>query len=1228
MIEDLGLRESMKNSTIALSAQAYKLTANAFGNRFYTIFSRFACTAIPAFTGAAFFANCFPLWLPTLPVPAAARFNFPIQKLFPIIFLSLLMKFLLPLAALMRAVKRLIVLMLLVAVTPLGFAANYSPCAAEGHAHASAFLAADPGTWTFATPNGTPVSRHECAFVEANGKFYLLGGRSNRPVNIYNPTTNTWTQSSALPKNAQGQTLYLHHFQAVSLNGLIYVVGAFIGDYPNETPVPNVYIYNPTTNVWAIGPSIPQGRRRGSAGVVVYNQKIYLIGGITNGHTSGFVKWLDEFDPATGIWRTLPDANFARDHFHAAVVGNKLYAAGGRRTSGATGQVFSLTVREVDVFDFGTRQWLPYPNGMAPIPTQRAGTTVAVLGGEVVVIGGESGNNTGDLAHNQAEALNPATGTWRSLAPLNTGRHGTQALVYGGKIYIAAGSGKRGGSPELNSLESFSFGEPVFTQWTQRAPALGKRAEGQSIRYNDKIYVFNGFAPGLVINNSNEAYNPTANQWTALAPMPKDPQGKPYAVTHNGIALVDNTIWIVGGRVGNVPGPVTDKVWIYNITTNSWSPGPTLPAPRAGGGLVRLGRRLHLFGGFGPSACNSDKGDHFAYDLDNPGAGWRNILAPLPNPRNHFGTAAIGGKIYAIGGQYGHDCGGGLDVKLVHVYDAATNTWAQKKDLPYANSHLEPGTFALDGTILVVGGESNGRNVLRYNPSADTWTVFDQVPVALIAPSAKVVNNTFVVSHGGAPNTENSQNTTWVKTIARSKSNLLSFWTNGLSVAAPTGGSSITKKMLLWTHTGTTPYAVNAAGAPAWLKIQAGPGTTDETGAEVTLTFNPAGLSPGTYGYTLTAAAAGYTNATSTISFTVQNTTNPAPVVTNPGAQTSGQGEAVTLQIKATGATPLTYAATGLPPGLGINGSTGLISGTVSTAAVTGSAYNVQVSVTDGGSPGRTTAVSFTWTVMPAATQVLARINAGGPAVSTNGIAWGASQYFTGGKSYTNVNVTGIAGTANDAVYLTEYSATTNLGGFSFALPVPAGAASYTVKLHFAEIYWGATGGGPGGTGKRVFSVNFEGGTPELVNYDIFAEVGAMTAVVKTFGVTVSDGTLNISFTASVDQPKISAIEVFGPAPTSSVAARTAAATDPAGQSHGWHLYPNPARDRVTLALGADASLPARILLVNPLGQTLREVRKTAPGNLDWNLRDLPAGLYYVVVQGPGSTERHKLVKQ
>ncbi|NUS10683.1 MAG: M4 family peptidase [Streptomyces sp.] len=81
--------------------------------------------------------------------------------------------------------------------------------------------------------------------------------------------------------------------------------------------------------------------------------------------------------------------------------------------------------------------------------------------------------------------------------------------------------------------------------------------------------------------------------------------------------------------------------------------------------------------------------------------------------------------------------------------------------------------------------------------------------------------------------------------------------------------------------------------------------------------------------------------------------------VTNPGSQTSTVGTAVSLQISASSSNSgtLTYAATGLPTGLSISGSTGAISGTPTTAGT----YSSTVTVTD--STGATGTASFTWTV-------------------------------------------------------------------------------------------------------------------------------------------------------------------------------------------------------------------------------------------------------------------------
>jgi hypothetical protein len=85
--------------------------------------------------------------------------------------------------------------------------------------------------------------------------------------------------------------------------------------------------------------------------------------------------------------------------------------------------------------------------------------------------------------------------------------------------------------------------------------------------------------------------------------------------------------------------------------------------------------------------------------------------------------------------------------------------------------------------------------------------------------------------------------------------------------------------------------------------------------------------------------------------------------VTNPGNQTATVGTAASVQIVATDSAPgqtLTYSATGLPAGLSINATSGLISGTPSAAGTT----NTTVTVRDG--TGATGTTSFTWTINPA----------------------------------------------------------------------------------------------------------------------------------------------------------------------------------------------------------------------------------------------------------------------
>ena len=149
------------------------------------------------------------------------------------------------------------------------------------------------------------------------------------------------------------------------------------------------------------------------------------------------------------------------------------------------------------------------------------------------------------------------------------------------------------------------------------------------------------------------------------------------------------------------------------------------------------------------------------------------------------------------------------------------------------------------------------------------------------------------------------------------------------------------------------------------------------------------------------------------------------------------------------------------------------------------------------------------------------RINAGGPEITHDGEQFLADQLYQGGMVFSNTDA------QVDPLYQTERTASSP--AFDYNIPVPDG--DYTVVLHFAEIYWGATGGGPGGIGNRIFDVSIENSLV-MDNYDIYADAGAESPVTKSFDINITDEELNIHFSAlgtegGVNQPKISAIEVF-----------------------------------------------------------------------------------------------------
>ena len=244
-----------------------------------------------------------------------------------------------------------------------------------------------------------------------------------------------WSQIAPLPAA-------LNHIQSVELNGSIYYIGGLV-KFPSPA-VGTVYIYDAVRNVFSMGASMPAGRERGAGGVAVHAGKIYYTGGLANGVA---VSWFDEYDPATDTWTALPDMPTARDHFDGAVVGDRFYAIGGRqRFIGATTPVN-------EAFDFTTRSWV---TNLASLPTQRGGFATAVLGSRILVIGGETAAGTSSAV----EAYDTSTNRWSTQTPMPTARHGIEAGVCNGNVYIVDGGLVSGGGSETSVQQVYAEGDP------------------------------------------------------------------------------------------------------------------------------------------------------------------------------------------------------------------------------------------------------------------------------------------------------------------------------------------------------------------------------------------------------------------------------------------------------------------------------------------------------------------------------------------------------------------------------------------------------------------------------------------------------------------------------------------------------------------------------------------------------------------------------------------------
>ncbi|MBC2581761.1 S8 family serine peptidase [Clostridium sp. DJ247] len=131
----------------------------------------------------------------------------------------------------------------------------------------------------------------------------------------------------------------------------------------------------------------------------------------------------------------------------------------------------------------------------------------------------------------------------------------------------------------------------------------------------------------------------------------------------------------------------------------------------------------------------------------------------MQTPRYTFGSAAVNGKLYAIGGR---DSSFSL-LNDVEVYDPTSNTWTTKAAMPTPRAKLA--TAVVNGKVYAIGGNNDATQypdpmyaeeyissvldtVEIYDPVLNTWTTGAPLPIPCYSAEAAVVNGKIYVIGG------------------------------------------------------------------------------------------------------------------------------------------------------------------------------------------------------------------------------------------------------------------------------------------------------------------------------------------------------------------------------------------------------------------------------------------------------------------------------------------------
>jgi glucose/arabinose dehydrogenase len=302
------------------------------------------------------------------------------------------------------------------------------------------------GTWTTKAP--VPTAILDAGGAALGGKLFTVAGKTSggylKTLRIYDPASNSWSTGPSLPAAYPA----VENPAVVAFDGKLYVFGGSTAAFSGA--VTNAAVFDPATNAWTNLAAMPVGR--GGPTAQALGGKIYVAGGLDSAGTS--LATVSVYNPATNTWSAAAPMATPRDNPGSAILadtdGNqKLYVFGGRSRNVPPSDG---TLSSVEMYNPATNTW----TARAAMPTGRRTMAVGLLNGRAQLMGGEnSGTAPGTFPQN--EEYNPLTNSWSVLTSMPTPRHGAAYGTIGSFVYVAAG-GPNSGTSFTTVNEAFRLG--------------------------------------------------------------------------------------------------------------------------------------------------------------------------------------------------------------------------------------------------------------------------------------------------------------------------------------------------------------------------------------------------------------------------------------------------------------------------------------------------------------------------------------------------------------------------------------------------------------------------------------------------------------------------------------------------------------------------------------------------------------------------------------------------